>query len=128
MLRGTIITLLGATVRTLTLVSHAARWLPRRSGVPAPPLAAQLRRPAGARRAALAQPARLVLPGGRELTFPLDADKIIIGHSDPQAELAPTVDLGAFRGAACGVSSQHALLHRTGDQWTLTDLGSAGGT
>ena len=128
MFRGTILTSLGAIARILMLVSQAASWLPGRSGATTPPLPAQLRRPAGGHRAAPAQPARLVLPGGREVIFPLDAGEILIGRSDPQAGHAPTVDLGAFRGAACGVSGQHALLCWTGDRWTLTDLGSTGGT
>ena len=59
----------------------------------------------------------------------LDAqDEILLGRSDPKSDAIPTFDLAPFDGAEQGVSRRHAVIQRSEDTLTLTDLGSTNGT
>ncbi len=73
--------------------------------------------------------AKLVLssPEGNTLDIP-SKDEVIIGREDPISEVFPDVDLTALGGLEKGVSRKHAVIHRTGADYTVEDMGSTNGT
>ncbi len=73
--------------------------------------------------------AKLVLasPEGSTLDIPAK-DEIMIGREDPISEVFPDVDLTALGGLEKGVSRKHAVIHRTGADYTVEDMGSTNGT
>lgn len=56
--------------------------------------------------------------------IPLRSDEILIGRTSASANIHPDVDLGSDP----GVSRRHAVLHRRGESWFVTDEGSTNGT
>ncbi len=73
--------------------------------------------------------AKLVLasPEGSTLDLPAK-DEVMIGREDPISEVFPDVDLTALGGLEKGVSRKHAVIHRTGADYTVEDMGSTNGT
>ncbi len=73
--------------------------------------------------------AKLVLssPEGNTLDIPTK-DEVVIGREDPISEVFPDVDLTALGGLEKGVSRKHAVIHRTGADYTVEDMGSTNGT
>ena len=73
--------------------------------------------------------AKLVLaaPEGGTLEMPAK-DEVVIGREDPISEVFPDVDLTALGGLEKGVSRKHAVIHHTGGDYTVEDLGSTNGT
>ena len=73
--------------------------------------------------------AKLVLssPEGSTLDIPAK-DEVVIGREDPISEVFPDVDLTALGGLEKGVSRKHAVIHRTGVDYTVEDMGSTNGT
>ncbi len=68
---------------------------------------------------------RLVLDSGLgEIPVPMDRPEITIGREDPISGIHPEIDLTPFGGESGGVSRQHARLIRSGEQWSIVDLGS----
>jgi pSer/pThr/pTyr-binding forkhead associated (FHA) protein len=55
-------------------------------------------------------------------------DNLIIGRTDMQASNLPDIDMTPYGGEQRGVSRQHARLHYTSGELTITDLESANGT
>ncbi|MBI5670188.1 MAG: FHA domain-containing protein [Chloroflexi bacterium] len=54
--------------------------------------------------------------------------KIVLGRSGFVTDPVPTVDLTPYNAAGLGVSRQHAVISRPGDQYVIQDLGSTNGT
>jgi ribosomal protein L9 len=68
---------------------------------------------------------RLVFDNGvGEIPVPMDRPEITIGREDPISGIHPEIDLTPFGGESGGVSRQHARLIRSGEQWSIVDLGS----
>jgi pSer/pThr/pTyr-binding forkhead associated (FHA) protein/uncharacterized OB-fold protein len=68
---------------------------------------------------------RLVFDNGvGEIQIPGDRPEITIGREDPISGIHPEIDLTPFGGESGGVSRQHARLIRSGEQWSIVDLGS----
>ena len=68
---------------------------------------------------------RLVFDNGvGEIPIPGDKPEITIGREDPISGIHPEIDLTPFGGESGGVSRQHARLIRSGEQWSIVDLGS----
>jgi len=55
-------------------------------------------------------------------------DEVIIGREDPVSEVFPDVDLTGLGGMEKGVSRRHAVIHRSGADYTVEDMGSTNGT
>ena len=72
---------------------------------------------------------RLVLafPDGSTLEIPVK-DEVVIGREDPVSEVFPDLDLTGFGGMEKGVSRKHAVIHRSGGDYTVEDMGSTNGT
>jgi pSer/pThr/pTyr-binding forkhead associated (FHA) protein len=72
---------------------------------------------------------RLVLasPDGSTLEIPVK-DEVVIGREDPISEVFPDLDLTGFGGMEKGVSRKHAVIHRSGADYTVEDMGSTNGT
>lgn len=72
---------------------------------------------------------RLVLasPDGSTLEIPVK-DEVVIGREDPISEVFPDLDLTGFGGMENGVSRKHAVIHLSGANYTLEDMGSTNGT
>jgi len=72
---------------------------------------------------------RLVLasPDGSSLEIPAK-DEVVIGREDPISDVFPDLDLTGFGGMEKGVSRKHAVIHRSGADYTLEDMGSTNGT
>jgi pSer/pThr/pTyr-binding forkhead associated (FHA) protein len=64
---------------------------------------------------------------GNRLTVP-SKDDVIIGREDPISEVFPDLDLTDLKGMEKGVSRKHAIIHRSGMDYTLEDVGSTNGT
>lgn len=60
--------------------------------------------------------------------FSLQQDETILGRRDPVEGIEPDVDLSIHGGFESGVSRRHALICRSGENWSLEDLGSTNGT
>ncbi len=69
----------------------------------------------------------LMSPDGCNLEIP-SKDDVVIGREDPISEVFPDVDLTALGGLEKGVSRKHAVIHRTGADYTVEDMGSTNGT
>jgi pSer/pThr/pTyr-binding forkhead associated (FHA) protein len=69
----------------------------------------------------------LASPGGGTLDIP-DKDEVVIGREDPISEVFPDVDLTGLGGMENGVSRKHAVIHRSGADYTVEDMGSTNGT
>lgn len=67
---------------------------------------------------------RLTFADGRVVYLPIDKAEIIVGREDPVSDIYPEVDLTPFGGETGGVSRQHARMHYTDGQWSVTDLNS----
>jgi hypothetical protein len=70
--------------------------------------------------------ALLTLENGE--SFCLHQDETLLGRSDPMEGIDPDVDLSIHGGFESGVSRRHALIYRSGKDWSLEDLGSTNGT
>jgi pSer/pThr/pTyr-binding forkhead associated (FHA) protein len=72
---------------------------------------------------------RLVLAyaDGSTLEIPVK-DEVIVGREDPISEVFPDLDLTGFDGMEKGVSRKHAVIHRSGADYTVEDMGSTNGT
>jgi len=55
-------------------------------------------------------------------------DDVVIGREDPISEVFPDIDLTNLGGMEKGVSRTHAVIHRTGGDCTVEDMGSTNGT
>lgn len=66
-------------------------------------------------------------PGGGTLEIPTK-DEVVIGREDPISEVCPDVDLTGLGGMENGVSRRHAVIHRSGGDYTVEDMGSTNGT
>ena len=64
---------------------------------------------------------------GNKLDLPAK-DEVVIGREDPVSEVFPDMDLTGFGGMESGVSRKHAIIHRTGAEYTIEDLESTNGT
>lgn len=72
---------------------------------------------------------RLVLAtaDGSTLEIPVK-DEVVVGREDPISEVFPDLDLTGFDGMEKGVSRKHAVIHRSGADYTVEDMGSTNGT
>jgi len=72
---------------------------------------------------------RLVLasPDGSTLEIPVK-EEVVIGREDPISEVFPDLDLTGLGGMEKGVSRKHAVIHRSGTEYTVEDVGSTNGT
>jgi pSer/pThr/pTyr-binding forkhead associated (FHA) protein len=80
--------------------------------------------------AAMENPAeRLLLasPDGSTLEIPAK-DDVVVGREDPISEVFPDLDLTGFGGMEKGVSRKHAVIHRSGADYTVEDMNSTNGT
>ena len=66
-------------------------------------------------------------PDGSELELP-EKEEVMIGREDPISEVFPDVDLTGLGGMEKGVSRKHAIIHRSGTDFTVEDMGSTNGT
>ena len=64
---------------------------------------------------------------GNKLDIPAK-DEVVIGREDPVSEVFPDLDLTDLGGMDSGVSRKHAIIHRTGAEYTIEDLESTNGT
>ena len=64
---------------------------------------------------------------GSKLEIPAK-EEVVIGREDPVSEVFPDLDLTDFGGAEGGVSRRHAVIHRSGNVYTIEDMGSTNGT
>jgi len=73
--------------------------------------------------------ARLVLASadGSTLEIPVK-DEVVVGREDPISEVFPDLDLTHFDGMEKGVSRKHAVIHRSGADYSVEDMGSTNGT
>lgn len=69
-----------------------------------------------------------VVPGNRQRFTLQLTDKIRVGRFDPEAGLAPELDLGKMDGAEQGVSRMHAVIQLSNQNVVLMDLNSTNGT
>lgn len=70
--------------------------------------------------------ALLTLEDGQ--SFSLEQEETLLGRRDPLEGIDPDVDLSVHGGFESGVSRRHALIFRSGEDWSLEDLGSTNGT
>jgi pSer/pThr/pTyr-binding forkhead associated (FHA) protein len=72
---------------------------------------------------------RLVLASADGSTLDIPAkEEVVIGREDPVSEIFPDLDLTGFGGMEKGVSRKHAVIHRSGANYTVEDMGSTNGT
>lgn len=72
---------------------------------------------------------RLVLATGDGATVEIpEKDDVVIGREDPISEVFPDIDLTVYGGMESGVSRKHAVMHRSGEGYTVEDMGSTNGT
>lgn len=72
---------------------------------------------------------RLVLASADGSTLEIPAkDDVVIGREDPISEVFPDLDLTGFGGMEKGVSRKHAVIHHSGPDYTVEDMGSTNGT
>ncbi len=72
-------------------------------------------------------PLVLATPDGSRLELPTK-DEVMIGREDSISEVFPDVDLTGLGGMEKGVSRRHAVIHRSGADYTVEDMGSTNGT
>jgi hypothetical protein len=71
----------------------------------------------------------MVFPKQRKTrVFDLDREKLFLGWHDRASGIRPDIDLTPYEAVSFGVSRQHALLSKTRDGLTITDLDSRNGT
>ncbi len=66
-------------------------------------------------------------PDGSRLELPTKVE-VMIGREDPISEVFPDVDLTSLGGMEKGVSRKHAVIHRSGADYTVEDMASTNGT
>ncbi|MEO7539305.1 MAG: protein kinase [Pyrinomonadaceae bacterium] len=74
--------------------------------------------------------AKLVVDGTSDLdapVFTLEKDETFVGRRDPQSNIFPEIDLSRYD-PQTKISRRHARIWRTGDGFTVEDLGSSNGT
>jgi len=72
---------------------------------------------------------RLVLASADGSTLEIPAkEEVVIGREDPISEIFPDLDLTGFGGMEKGVSRKHAVIHCSGADYTVEDMGSTNGT
>src|SRR6266540_729315 len=64
---------------------------------------------------------------GSTLEIP-SKDEVVIGREDPISDVFPDLDLTNLGGMDKGVSRKHAIIHRSGPNYTVEDMGSTNGT
>jgi pSer/pThr/pTyr-binding forkhead associated (FHA) protein len=69
----------------------------------------------------------LISSDGSQLEVPTK-DEVVIGREDPISDVFPDVDLTGMGGMEKGVSRKHAIIHRSGTDYTIEDMGSTNGT
>jgi FHA domain-containing protein len=69
----------------------------------------------------------LATADGSRLELP-EKDEVVIGREDPVSDVFPDVDLTGLGGMEKGVSRRHAVIHRSGAEYTVEDMGSTNGT
>ncbi|MFA5073953.1 MAG: FHA domain-containing protein [Nitrospirota bacterium] len=69
----------------------------------------------------------LITPEGNIVKIPT-GEEIVVGREDPISDIFPDLDLTQLGGMEKGVSRKHAIIHRTGSEYTLEDAGSTNGT
>ena len=69
----------------------------------------------------------LMSADGGKLEVPAK-DEVVIGREDPISDVFPDVDLTDLGGMEKGVSRKHAIIHRSGKDYTIEDMGSTNGT
>ncbi len=69
----------------------------------------------------------LASPEGETLDIPAK-EEVMIGREDPVSEVFPDLDLTGMGGLEKGVSRKHAVIHHTGTDYTVEDMGSTNGT
>jgi pSer/pThr/pTyr-binding forkhead associated (FHA) protein len=69
----------------------------------------------------------LMSSDGSKLEIPTKAE-VVIGREDPISDVFPDVDLTSLGGMEKGVSRKHAIIHRSGADYTVEDMGSTNGT
>jgi pSer/pThr/pTyr-binding forkhead associated (FHA) protein len=73
--------------------------------------------------------ANLVLASSDGSTLELPAkDEVVVGREDPISDVFPDLDLTDLGGMDKGVSRKHAVIHRSGSDYTVEDMGSTNGT
>jgi pSer/pThr/pTyr-binding forkhead associated (FHA) protein len=71
----------------------------------------------------------LVLTSSDGSTLEIPAkDEVVIGREDPISDVFPDLDLSNLGGMDKGVSRKHAVIHRSGTNFTVEDMGSTNGT
>jgi pSer/pThr/pTyr-binding forkhead associated (FHA) protein len=55
-------------------------------------------------------------------------DEVVVGREDPISDVFPDLDLTNLGGMDKGVSRKHAVIHRSGSDYTVEDMGSTNGT
>jgi len=85
--------------------------------------AAELQQPAGAGEGRWV----LATKDGATLDIP-EKEDVVIGREDPISDVFPDIDLTGFGGMESGVSRKHAVMHRSGEGYTVEDMGSTNGT
>jgi pSer/pThr/pTyr-binding forkhead associated (FHA) protein len=71
----------------------------------------------------------LVLTSSDGSTLEIPAkDEVVIGREDPISDVFPDLDLTNLGGMDKGVSRKHAVIHRSGPNYTVEDMGSTNGT
>ena len=73
--------------------------------------------------------ATLVLTSSDGSTLEIPAkNEVVIGREDPISDVFPDLDLTDLGGMDKGVSRKHAVIHRSGPNYTVEDMGSTNGT
>lgn len=70
----------------------------------------------------------VLIPGETQPILIQGEQKIVLGRSGFVTDPQPTIDFTAYNGVGLGVSRQHAVISRPGDQYVIQDLGSTNGT
>jgi pSer/pThr/pTyr-binding forkhead associated (FHA) protein len=71
----------------------------------------------------------LVLASADGSTLEIPAkDEVVVGREDPISDVFPDLDLTNLGGMDKGVSRKHAVIHRSGSDYTVEDMGSTNGT
>jgi pSer/pThr/pTyr-binding forkhead associated (FHA) protein len=71
----------------------------------------------------------LVLASSDGSTLEIPAkDEVVVGREDPISDVFPDLDLTDLGGMDKGVSRKHAVIHRSGSDYTVEDMGSTNGT
>jgi len=71
---------------------------------------------------------RIHFQGSDNITSLNNQSEVIVGRSDENKRIYPDIDLTPHGALDKGVSRRHAVIRRSQDHLTITDLGSANGT